>query len=192
MFPCGFCCSRTVSPGDCMSLGETVVYYLLIFTVAIVGGVCEDFICDTFNIKEQPNYAGADGHHIKLIDNPNATDPTYQELINFIAADSTDQKRYEKGVYVCSDYAEDIHNNAEAAGIKAAWVSVDFEDECVGHACNAFNTTDKGLVFIDCTESDSWAHCEIGEEYQPYALDFDISYTYYISMGVVSDIGIYW
>ncbi len=175
-----------------MSLSETVVYYLFIFMLVIIGGVCEDFVYETLGIKEQPNYVGADGHHIKLIDNPNATDPTYQELIDFIASDSTDQKRYEKGVYVCSDYAEDVHNNAEAAGIKAAWVVVCFADDEIRHSCNVFNTTDKGLIYIDCTESDSWAHCETGEEYQPYALDFDTSYTYYMSMGIVSNIGVYW
>ena len=52
---------------------------------------------------------------------------------------------------MCSDFAEDVHNNAKAAGIKAAWVSIAFEGNDEGHACNAFETTDRGLVYIDCT-----------------------------------------
>lgn len=97
---------------------------------------------------------GADGEPIELINNPNATNPTYAELIAFIVTDSTDTKDYFKlgpiG-YVCADFAEDVHNNAEAAGIRAAWVSIDFGRDDEGHACNAFETTDRGLVYIDCT-----------------------------------------
>lgn len=48
-----------------------------------------------------------------------------------------------------------MHNNAEAAGIRAGWVSLTFEGTNDGHALNAFETTDKGLVYIDCTNSGS-------------------------------------
>jgi len=44
-----------------------------------------------------------------------------------------------------------VHNNAEAAGIKAAWISIYFEGDDEGHACNAFQTVDRGLIYIDCT-----------------------------------------
>jgi uncharacterized protein YukE len=99
---------------------------------------------------------GADGEPIELIDNPQASDPTYAELISFLKIDNTDSKDYldsEILGYVCADYAEDVHNNAEANGIKAAWVSIDLKGEEEGHACNAFMTIDKGLVFVDCTGS---------------------------------------
>lgn len=93
---------------------------------------------------------GGDNKPIELIDNPNAKDVTYEELIDFIIDDRTDEKVYSSW-YVCADFAEDVHNNAEAVGIKAAWVGVDFENDPIGHAVNAFDTTDKGIVFIDCT-----------------------------------------
>lgn len=99
-------------------------------------------------------HVGGDGKPIELINNPNATNPTYAELVAFIVADSTDTNAYLEGGprdYVCSDFAEDVHNNAEAAGIRAAWVSIDFEGNDEGHACNAFETTDRVLVYIDCT-----------------------------------------
>jgi hypothetical protein len=41
--------------------------------------------------------------------------------------------------------------NAEVAGIRAGWVSIDYADGSVGHAVNVFETSDMGLVFIDCT-----------------------------------------
>ncbi len=120
-------------------------------------------------ITENPLYiyengavlVGGDDKPIELINNPSATNPTYAELLVFIKEDPTDEHHYADSVdvyigaaevpYVCSDFAEDVHNNAEAAGIRAAWVSIDFEGNDEGHALNAFETTDRGLVYIDCT-----------------------------------------
>lgn len=129
---------------------------------------------------------GGDGEPIELINNPDATDPTYAELIVFIKADTADEGLYTNS-YVCSDFAEAVHNNAEAAGIRAAWVGIDFKGDDEGHAYNAFETTDLGLVFIDCvgenpaSQSDppknnptSWdkvAYVEIGKEYGLIAID---------------------
>lgn len=111
---------------------------------------------------------GGDGEPIVLVDNSDATNPTYAELVAFIEIDSTDTNSYTEGSladYVCADFAEDVHNNAEAAGIRAAWVAVNFEDNDEGHALNAFETTDKGLVYIDCVEGDTIAYVEEGREY---------------------------
>ncbi len=93
---------------------------------------------------------GGDNEPIELIDNPEAKNVTYEELIDFILSDPTDEKMYTSW-YVCSDFAEEVHNNAESFGIRAAWVGIDFEEDPIGHAINAFETTDKGIVFIDCT-----------------------------------------
>jgi hypothetical protein len=123
----------------------------------------------TVNITENPRYiyengavyVGGDGEPIELINNLNVTNPTFAELIAFVKEDPTDEHYYATDVdvyvgaaevpYVCSDFAEDVHNNAEAAGIRTAWVSIDFEGDDEGHALNAFETTDRGLVYIDCT-----------------------------------------
>ena len=97
---------------------------------------------------------GGDGKPIELINNPNATNPIYAMLVAFIVANSVDTNTYFKGgpkAYVCSDFAEDVHNDAEAAGIRAAWVSIDLQGEDEGHALNLFETSDRGLVYIDCT-----------------------------------------
>ncbi len=47
--------------------------------------------------------------------------------------------------YGCVNFAVDLHNNAEQAGIRCAVVT-NLE---VGHAFNAFQTKDRGLVFTD-------------------------------------------
>lgn len=110
---------------------------------------------------------GADGEPIELINNASATDPTYATLVSFINEDPTDEAAYmdfdsdSSFAFLgqtCADFAEMVHNNAEAAGIRAALVTTDFEGQEVGHALNAFETTDEGLVYIDCTGQDlgSW------------------------------------
>ncbi len=109
---------------------------------------------DTLGIKifsgvQQPPLRGASP--IKLVNNPAATDPSWQQLISFLRANPTDDRTWTEGIFVSGDFAEMLHNNAEAAGIRAALVGVFFESETIGHGLNAFKTTDRGLVYVDCT-----------------------------------------
>ncbi|AEA48119.1 AN1-type zinc finger domain-containing protein [Archaeoglobus veneficus] len=94
--------------------------------------------------------AKASGERVCLVNYKNATDPTWDELISFLKKDDTDKLSYDYASFVCADFAEMLHNNAEAAGIRAGFVAIDFVDG-IGHALNVFNTTDKGLVYVDCT-----------------------------------------
>lgn len=116
---------------------------------------------------------------IILTDNPSAVNPTYEQLLAFLRKDKTESYPYTGSIFaaipcpperwdvleklnedyeqanaegreydtpsVCSEYAEMLHNNAEEAGIRAGFVI------CTDHAMNAFETVDRGLVFIDCT-----------------------------------------
>lgn len=74
--------------------------------------------------------------------------PMYSELMRFLAEDRTDSNEYVEGVYVCSDFAAEVNNNAESAGFRAAFVIIDFPGER-GHVVVAFETVDRGLVFIE-------------------------------------------
>ncbi len=148
---------------------------------------------------------------VELVDNPEAKNPTWKELMAFLAEDQTEKNKYIINVYDCSQFSRDVHNNAEAAGIRAAEVQVSFKNDPVGHALNAFITTDYGLVYIDCTtEPDTIARVKLNKEYR--AVDTDwvagqnarndawwdslMSY-YYMSSStgghvIVSSIMIYW
>jgi hypothetical protein len=124
---------------------------VLVFLLIIAVGGCKNPL---YTYEDGKVLIGGDGEPIMLIDNPDATNPTYAELVAFIQQDTTDTNDYlvhPRIGYVCADFAEDVHNNAEAAGIRAASVSVDFEGSEEGHAMNAFGTVDMGLVYIDCT-----------------------------------------
>jgi len=156
-----------------------------------------DYVCAHYSLGEttvvHPGSScvmvGADGHRITLINYKTAKDVTKQEVIEFIKADKTDQSLY-TSTYRCGDFAEDLHNNAEAAGIKSAWVELDFTDGGHGHALNAFNTTDKGLVFIDCTTNDGEINnFGVGNKYTPESI-FDSKE--FECMGTVSRFEIYW
>jgi len=149
---------------------------------------------------------GGDYRPIQLARNPSAENPSWNDLMEFIRLDTTDSRPYIETFYwsyVCADYARDVHNNAEAAGIRAAWVGIDFEEGGPGHALNAFDTTDEGLVFVDCTESDSIAYVKTGQELAYIDLEWAFSpeYSYYEEskdlwpyppLGVVGDMQIHW
>jgi len=98
-----------------------------------------------------PPYALADGSQVTLTRNDKATNPTWAQVKSFITHDQTDQIQYSLGSFVCSNYAEEIYDNAEAHGIRAGFVAISFQDGSMPHALNAFETTDRGLVFIDST-----------------------------------------
>jgi hypothetical protein len=132
---------------------------------------------------------GADNEPIYLVNNPSATNVSLSQLMDFIEEDITDQYLYDSETFVCADYAENLHNNAEKSGIKSAWVGITFlNDDSPGHALNAFETIDKGMVFVDCTSEDSIAYCVINEEYLRFTIDGE----YFSVFDVVKSIQIFW
>ena len=145
---------------------EVKRFYSLLFLIALLLVSCST-IPSKYIYEDGATLVGADGKPIELINNPNATNPTYAELVAFIKEDPTDEGAYMSFASnssfaflgnTCGDFAEAVHNNAEELGIRAAFVSIYFEGEDEGHALNAFETTDKGSVYIDCTGQDlgSW------------------------------------
>lgn len=160
---------------------------IIISSIINSGGTTEptapspsDFITD-FHNKQPLSLMTSTGESICLVNNNNATDPTWRQLEVFLRIDKTDQHQYLLGSYTCGDFAEEVHNNAEVAGIRAAFVAVFFESESKGHALNAFETTDSGLVYIDCLEHDTIAYIEEGKKYGNIAIAKakSLSYRFY-------------
>jgi hypothetical protein len=137
-----------------------MIRYLIItaLTLSLLLGSCISQTESKYIYTNGAIEVGADGKPIELINNRHATDPTYAELLAFIEKDTTDELPYVSFSRVCADFAEMVYNNAEKAGIRAAWVGIDLKVSPLrsheGHALNAFETTDKGLVYIDCTGRD--------------------------------------
>jgi len=139
--------------------------------VVIVGSTV--YFTQVFDVV---NTKGADGEPIVLTENPEATDPTWDDLVDFLEEDATDQIEYDRDAFICGDFAEAVHNNAEAAGIKAAFVPIRLNQE-PGHAVNAFNV-DGTTVFIDVINGDKVAYVEVGEDYGVIELDTAQAFTY--------------
>lgn len=151
----------------------------------------------------QPPYRISLGRYARLINNEEATNPTWAELKDFLHSDRTDGNPYIEGQYMCGSFAEDVHNNAEEAGIRAAFVGISFEDPTIpSHALNAFKTTDGGLFFISCTGQEASQagpyHCDarvvvkLGKEYRA-KLIFQQGWRIILGSGkIVKTIEIYW
>jgi len=134
--------------------------------------------------------------------------PSWSQLKSFLLEDNTDEMEYIYPVVVCADFADKLKRNAEEAGWRCAFVSVKLEGypdwydygipSSTEHACNAFETTDRGLVFIDCTRpalsefsgnADKSVNVEIGREYITTSI-FPMAgwSSVWPSMGVVAEI----
>ncbi|MCD6359049.1 MAG: hypothetical protein J7L90_03760 [Dehalococcoidia bacterium] len=143
---------------------------------------------------------GGDGKRIRLYENPRAVDVDWNTLKSFLMKDATDRQIYidrshGESSFVCADYAEMLHNNAEQAGIRTAYVSIKFPNSDSGHALNAFSV-DGETVFIDCTGSttpdpeishDNVAYIEMGKSYGTIDLTIAEGFTYdYLEQYIVS------
>jgi hypothetical protein len=89
-------------------------------------------------------------------------DPTYAEALAFIHSDHTDRNRYDEDSYVCSHFARDVCNNAEAEGLRCAFVELRYSDS--GHSIIAFDTIDKGIIYFE-PQFDDEVEVAIGRSY---------------------------
>jgi hypothetical protein len=74
--------------------------------------------------------------------------PTYHELLDFLEQDPTDENEYLEDVYTCVDFVTELNNNAEDAGLRAAYVYMEFPGDRA-HSVAAFETVDRGMIFIE-------------------------------------------
>lgn len=131
------------------------------------------------------------GSELVIRNNPNATDPSYEELLEFVLTDETNRCKYSDPFFMCGDFSQVVHTNAENGGIRCGMVLIEYENDDELHMLNVFNTTDKGIIYIDCIEYDARVVLEIGnvpEYYYLYNDDWLVS-----SWDIkVSGVTIYW
>jgi len=165
--------ARTVLEIVVLIEGLTFLFLVFIVFTSIIGGIYSDKIeaayedsydsgyAQTYDVGYQEAYGEAydkgydKGYEIGLeagskegvTKRVELYNPTYKEMREFLASDKTDSKPYIEGEYVCSDFAAQLNNNAEANGIRAAYVRI--RSKNWWHAVVAFETVDRGLIFID-------------------------------------------
>ena len=109
--------------------------------------------------------------------------PTYLEAQEFVSTDKTDTHPYVVGTYTCANFASDFRHNAQDAGYECGYVFVYFPDQ-QSHVLNCFNTTDRGLVFVE-PQWDKFVNVTVGKPYFDGNPALDDNYTvlwYYIDM----------
>jgi len=89
--------------------------------------------------------------------------PTFEETRDFILKDTTSRNKFILNQYECRHFATDVNNNAEAEGLRCAFILLCFDRG--QHAVVAFDTTDRGLVYIE-PQTDAAIHPEVGGKYQ--------------------------
>ncbi len=139
-------------------------------------------------------------------DNVVLRNPSLEELKGFLWNDQTDKLSYVFPTFVCHDFALTLQDNAKKEGWRCALLSVqlsgypDFYNYGIpsntGHALNAFETTDRGLVYIDCTSThrfsgnaDKIIDVKIGKEYMAKSIFPTSGWGEWLSMGKVVSIG---
>jgi len=89
-------------------------------------------------------------------------DPTYKEVLNFIALDQTDKNTFNTENYTCLNFAVDVRNHALLRGYRCGLVYVVFPSS--SHAIVCFNTTDQGLIYIE-PQNDAIVELKVGQPY---------------------------
>lgn len=100
---------------------------------------------------QKAGFRDADSKEVYVTVRRDASPVSYGELLQFLARDDTENATYVMPTYTCANFAATLFNRSQAQGIKCGLVSVTFEGRPVGHAFNAFPTSDKGIVLIDDT-----------------------------------------
>lgn len=179
-------------------IGDKKPEFIRLLTTIFIGFTLISLPCFAWEgIEKQLNiqyvsHMGPDDSPIILNNNPDAANPTYEELIAFLKETRNDQIKVNPHSFI---YAQELHDNAERAGYRCAWVSVHLADG-EDHACNAFNTEDKGIIFLDCTDGNtggswnSFVNVEVGKQYIPKDA-FHGSLIYDLK-GIVQNYEIYW
>ena len=75
--------------------------------------------------------------------------PTHDEVLEFIEEDETDDIEYVVDEFECLDFCMMFRNNAFKKGYISYTVWIDWEGQTSGHSIIGFNTTDRGMVYLD-------------------------------------------
>ena len=87
---------------------------------------------------------------------------TWAELVQFLADDHTNWHEYDLETYNCVNYAVDLAVGAEQERIKTRLVGVDFIGQETGHAFVEFETSDRGIIFVEPQGDNTYSNVKLG------------------------------
>jgi len=150
-----FANQRTCRCGLMKKLVTVLLVFIVLFGCVFVYAV---------HVKYEKGYSDGyiEGAIVGAGSGYNIRDPTYAEVMAFIAADQTDKKVYDADTYNCYDYTKDVCDNAVAQGYRIGFVYIYFKESA--HALVCFNTVDMGLVFVE-PQYDEIVNVTVGSRY---------------------------
>lgn len=118
-----------------------------LFAYLIIGLI----ICASFGYSTGNSTGYSSGYIQGLKDGAgtgyNIRDPSYQEMLSFIAIDTVHNHPYVSGNYTCFNFANDFANEAFNRGFRCGVVYLVLDTG--EHSLNCFKTTNSGLFFIE-------------------------------------------
>ena len=139
----------------------------------------------------------SDETYLKLYEMIGLKNPTYDEMVQFVSTDNTDKNIY-SDTFVCPNFTLYMINNARKKGFIADEVAIyqtekesfglnETDDMMPSHAIVSFDTSDKGLYFVE-PQSDTIITKDEFEQMQndgnyPYVEDFVFDH-YKITFGM--------
>lgn len=130
--------------------------------------------------KEREDYDNLQVIHTNLLqrlDRSSLVNPTWSELKNFLEQDNTETLVYIEDEFDCEGFTLTLRDRAGKQGFRSAYVAINFGDAVAGHTLNAFETTEKGIVYVDDTGDtegtgiDGIGYMEVGQPYGTVPLD---------------------
>jgi hypothetical protein len=123
------------------------------FRILVVSASGQTFSNTAFQVlAARPPIASSTSNPLRISTNS----VTWAELVSFLEKDHTNWNPYIPGKYTCLDFSTDLVANATQHGFKAWIVAVDFTDGGLGHAFVAFETIDRGIVYVEPQADDTY------------------------------------
>ncbi len=122
-------------------------------------GILAICMCNTasaeYLINSDGKYLGNPNHEkMEIHEYKYANDPTFEEILEILEETTIDENDYSH-TYYCTEFAADLHDISENKYHKRCIiVTAVSSDGSFNHCFNAYNTKDKGIVYVDETSGD--------------------------------------
>jgi uncharacterized protein YoxC len=90
--------------------------------------------------------------------------PTYFELAQFVAEDTTNTLQYVNNTFNCVDFSNTFISNFAKKGYYSCLTEIVFSND-TAHALVAVNTTDKGLLYVEPQSDIIITSLKVGDDY---------------------------
>jgi hypothetical protein len=154
---------------------KKLILYITL-SIVILLSICFTSIGCSNTIGDQPNLGNIGNPVAQKIEDNNSpsntitdgqsitlNNPTFEEMKDFLAKDPTSEKPFVSGIFECRHFATEVDNNAQAAGWQCAFVLICYAQG--QHAVVAFDTIDRGIIYIE-PQTDDVIDIYVGGTYQ--------------------------